>query len=107
MECRKSYSAQVNATKAQVSDSPVTVGAIIAYNQGGAVGYIQMFFQPSTSVTVGTTVPDKVIPMPATGGFVLSFDDGWYVGGTGLTIACTTTRTGSTNSTTDIFMAME
>lgn len=106
MENRGAYSASNTGTKAEVSAVPVRIGSIILYNTTAAVAYLQIFCTPAASVTVGTTAPNWVIPMPATGGLTLTFPDGWSLGGTGLTIAATTTRTGSTGATTDVFFTV-
>lgn len=104
MECRGAYSAQVNATKAEVSAVPVRIGGLVLKNTTAGDAYVQMFDLPSASVTVGTTAPRHVIPLLSSGGLTLSIPDGWFLGGSGLTIACTTTRTGSTNAAVDVFL---
>ena len=105
-EGRSEYSAAVTSTKAEVSAVPVRILGIVLLNNAAAATYLQMFFQPASGVTVGTTAPDHVIPMPTSGGIALSFPDGWFLGGSGLTLASTTTRTGSTTATTDVSLIM-
>jgi hypothetical protein len=106
-EARQKYSASVNATKAEVdANNAVRVFGIVLLNNVAAIGYLQMFFKPAASVTVGTTTPDMVIPLPSSGGLTLSFPDGWLLGGSGLTLAGTTTRTGSTNNAIDVVLVM-
>lgn len=103
---RNKYSASVNATKAEVSATPVTIQSLTLLNNVAAIGYLQMYFQPASGVTVGTTVADMVIPLPASGGVSITLPEGWFLGGSGLTIAGTTTRTGSTNNAIDVAIIM-
>lgn len=103
---RNKYSASVNATKAEVSATPVIIRSLTLLNNAAAIGYLQMFFQAASGVTVGTTVPDMVIPLPASGGVSITLPDGWFLGGSGLTIAGTTTRTGAVSSATDVAIVM-
>lgn len=104
---RNKYSASVNATKAEVSAVPVTIRSITLLNNVAAPGYLQMFFQPASGVTVGTTVADFVVPLPTSGGVSITLPGGWYLGGSGLTIAGTTTRTGNTNNAIDVAIMMD
>lgn len=101
------YSAQVNATKAEVSATSGTIlMAMALLNTTSAVAYLQMFFKPASEVTVGTTAPDHVIPLPASGGISWPLLGGWYLPGAGLTIAGTTSRSGSTNAAIDVSLVM-
>lgn len=103
---KNKYSASVNATKAEVSAVPVRLLSITLLNNVASPGYLQMFFLPASSVTVGTTTPDFVIPLPTSGGVTINLDDGWLLGGSGLTIAGTTTRTGNTDNAIDVALVM-
>lgn len=106
-EARRKYSASVNATKAEVdANSPVRIFGMVLLNNVAAIGYLQMFFHPASGITVGTTAPDMVIALPASGGAALSFPDGWYLTGDGLTLAGTTTRTGAVNNAIDVSLIM-
>lgn len=97
------YSASVTGTKAQVSAVPVNIGAYHILNNAAAISYVQCFYKLATDVTVGTTVPDVVIPLPASGGATLNFEGGWLTRGP-LTLAVTTTRGGSTTATADVVL---
>jgi hypothetical protein len=99
------YSAQVAATLATVSVVPVRVISLALLNTTAAVAYLQMFFRES-GVTLGVTAPDMVIPLPANGGLALTIPDGWWLGGTGLIIAGTSTRTGATGAAIDVALVM-
>lgn len=97
------YSAAVTGTKAQVSAVPVNIGAYQLLNNAAAPTYLQVFYKLAADVTVGTTAADVVIPLPTSGGATLFFDDGWLTRGP-LTLAATTTRTGSTTATVDVVL---
>ena len=96
------YSASVTGTKAQVSAVPVDIGAYHLLNNIAGITYLQVFYKLAADVTVGTTVPDIVIPLPASGGATLNFEGkGWRTRGP-LTLAATTSRTGSSTATVDV-----
>lgn len=97
------YSASVTGTKAQVSAVPVEIAAYHILNNDAAIRYVQCFFKLAADVTVGTTVADVVIPLPSSGGATLSMEKGWLTRGA-LTLAVTTTRTGSTTGTADVVL---
>ena len=96
------FSASVTGTKVQVSAVPVDIGAYHMLNNAAAITYVQVFYKLAAAVTVGTTVPDVVIPLPVSGGATINFSgSGWRTKGP-LTLACTTTRTGNSTATVDI-----
>ena len=98
------YSASVTGTKAEVSAVPVDIGAYHILNNAAAISYVQVFYKLAADVTVGTTVADVVIPLPASGGATLNFEGkGWRTRGP-LTLAVTTTRTGSSTATADVVL---
>jgi hypothetical protein len=72
-----------------------TIGLIEIANTTAAIAYVQFFWLAAASVTLGTTVPNFVIPVPASGGVVLPFDGSWLTGGTAWSYASTTTATGN------------
>jgi hypothetical protein len=101
------YSASLTGTKAQIKGSAGQLYGWTIVNNGSALCYVQVFNKASASVTVGTTAPDFVIPIPAPSsgtngaGIAQTLDLGIAMG-TGITVACTTTRTGSTTVTCDV-----
>lgn len=101
------YSVSLTSTKEQVKGSAGQIYGWTIMNNGSALCYVQVFNKLSTNVTVGTTTPDFVIPVPAPAsgtngaGLVQAIDLGIAMS-TGITIACTTTRTGSTSATSDV-----
>ena len=86
----------ISNTVTTISDSPTEIGMIEVGNTTAAVAYIQIFWLASGSVTLGTTVANATLIVPASGGIVLPFDGGWKTGGTAWSIASTTTATGNT-----------
>jgi hypothetical protein len=99
------FSASVNATKAQVKGSAGQVYGWNIVNNTAAIAYCQVFNLASASVTVGTTTPDYVIAIPGnstTGAGNAMLGEIGIAHSTGITICCTTSRTGSTNAACDV-----
>ncbi len=85
-------------TAVQVSAVPVDIGAYHILNTTAAIAYIQVFYALAASVTLGTTVANFVIALPASGGATINFDGkGWRTRGP-LTIASTTSPTNNTTA---------
>lgn len=85
-----SASVQIKATGAQLC-------ALNVVNTTGATAYLQVFGKPAATVSVGTTPPDWVLRIPGTGSIALDFSTPMFISsGTGLSVAGTTTSTGST-----------
>ena len=95
------YSGTSSSTKAELSKNAVKVTAISLLNKEAAVTYFQIFNLLGASVTVGTTAPLLSIGIPASAGLTLNLSDALPLGGSGLTIASTTTRAGSTTAGVD------
>ena len=82
---------------------PTDISIMELSNTTAAIAYLQIFWVLAGSVTLGTTVPDVVIGLPANGGAVLKFEgEGWHTGGTSWSMAGTTTRTGLTQALIDV-----
>jgi hypothetical protein len=64
-------------------------------NPNSGIAYIQIFNVVSGSVTLGTTTPTYVIPIPASASANVEFTNG-IAHGTAISAAVTTTATGST-----------
>jgi hypothetical protein len=99
------FSASVTATKQQVKATAGNVYGWQVINNTAALAYVQVFNLASASVTVGTTVPDYVIACPGnstTGAGNSIFLDLAISHTVGITIAATTSRTGSTGATCDV-----
>lgn len=101
---RPYFNDAVAGTKQEVSQGQNTVlYSLHLMNGTAATAYLQIFFKKAADVTVGTTVADFTIAIPtnAATDFVqeLAFPAGVGVAGsTGLTLAGTTTATGSTGA---------
>lgn len=79
------------------------LGGVTVYNPNGAVEYIQLFDALSGSVSLGTTVPKMVLPIPAT--TAVSLNPG-STGGvtffTGIAAAATTAAIGTSAPATGL-----
>lgn len=89
----------VDETEDQIKASAGQIYWIHAMNLTAAVLYLQFYNATAASVTVGTTTPDMTFAIPTQGdtngaGFTLSSPNGIELG-TAITIACTTTVSGS------------
>jgi hypothetical protein len=92
------YNAAVAGTVLQVSAVPVEIGAYHMLNTTAAIAYVQVFYLAAASVTLGTTVANFVIALPASGGATLNMEGrGWLTRGP-LSLAGTTTATGNTGA---------
>jgi len=94
-------SASTGGTATSIKASAGQLYAYHLFNTTAAAAYVQLFNVASGSVTLGTTVPDISIGIPASGGVTLNIDKGIPFG-TAISYACTTTRTGSTGATCDV-----
>lgn len=84
----------LTSTKVAVKASAGTFGGYMIYNPNASVTYIQVFDVASGSVTLGSTTPTYVIPIPAGAAANVEFTLGInHV--TAITLAATTTATGS------------
>jgi hypothetical protein len=92
-------------TKKAVKASAGTFGGYYAYNPNASAAYIQVFDVASASVTLGTTPPDLVFAIPATSAANLEITNGVNMA-TAMTLACTTTATGSTAPTTGLDLTL-
>jgi len=98
------FSAGVAATKTAIKATPCQVHGWHIVNQTAAEAFVQVFDKAAADVTVGTTVADYVIPLPASGGAVLPLNHVGLLHSIGLVIACTTTATGLTGAACDVLM---
>jgi hypothetical protein len=88
--------AQSTTVKA-VKSSAGQLGMLQCYNPNASQVYVQIFNVASGSVVLGTTAPTLSIPIAptSTGGYALS-NPGISLGGSGVSLAVTTTATGNT-----------
>jgi hypothetical protein len=96
-----SISSQTALTNTVVSAkaSAGQVGGHMFYNPNNAVSYIQVFNLATGSVTLGTTTPTLVIPLPPAAAANIEWANG-IAFGTAISFAATTTATGNTAPTT-------
>jgi|SRR6185369_2438884 len=98
------FKAAVAATKTPVKATPCQLHGWQIVNQTAAEAFVQVFDKADADISVGTTVPDYVIPLPASGGAVLPLNKVGFRHDIGLEIACTTTPTGSSGAACDVLM---
>lgn len=72
-------------------------------NTTGSAAYVQMFNAATAAgVTVGTTIPDRVLTLAASGSATDSIGGDGIDFSLGIVVASTTTATGSTGATTHV-----
>jgi hypothetical protein len=86
-------------TKVAVKASAGTFGGYMIYNPNAAAIYVQVFDVASGSVTLGSTTPTYVVTIPPAAGANVEFTLG-VNHATAITLAATTTATGSTAPST-------
>lgn len=96
-----SYTAALSSTKTAIDASAGNLYGYHIYNPNSVVIYIQCFNLASASVTVGSTTPSFVIVVPA-GGWADSSYPVPITFSTALTVAATTTASGSGAPTTGL-----
>jgi hypothetical protein len=84
----------LTTTKVAVKASAGTFGGYMVYSPNTVISYIQVFDVASGSVTLGSTTPTYVIPVPPGAGANVEFTAG-INHATAITLAATTTPTGS------------
>jgi hypothetical protein len=98
------FDADADNSAQTLVDKPSFLFKIIVENPNTAKAYVQLFDALAADVTVGTTVPNYVIPVFANSGTVddyavpMKFKNG-------ITYACTTTPTGSTDPTAGLVLS--
>lgn len=88
--------AALNATVQAIKTSAGQLGKVQCDNNNAAWTYIQIFNATTGNVTLGTTAPAGIVPLAPSlsGGFALSLVGDQY--STAISVAATTTATGST-----------
>ncbi len=93
------FNSGLTSTKQAVNASGGNLYGYHIYNPNSVTSYVQFFNLASASVTVGSTTPNMVLAVPAGGwadGAGMSTPIGFA---TAMTVAATTTSTGSGNPT--------
>jgi len=76
----------------------------VLVNTTAAIAYLQVFWLAAASVTLGTTAPDVVIPLPASGGVSIPFEgEGWHTASK-FSVAGTTGRTNNVQALVDVVL---
>ena len=90
-----------NATVRNIGSDQVIFLSYLLHNNDSATRWLQVFFRPASEVVLGTTAPDMTILVGASQSILgsLTDDESNIRQGTGLSVACTTTETGSTAPT--------
>ena len=105
---RNIYSGSVTGTVIAISSRTCVFSSIQFLNTTAAVAYLQVFNLPAASVTIGTTAPVASFGVAASGTQTIPFPrDGWFVGGSGCSVAGTTTSAGSTGASQDVNIVYE
>jgi hypothetical protein len=81
-------------TAVSVKASAGQLGGYMMYNPNPSAAYVQVFNVASGSVTLGTTTPTYVIPLPGNAAANIEMGNG-IAHGTAISVAATTTPTGS------------
>ena len=85
-----------------------TFRAIEFHNTTAAVAWVQVFNKPSASVTLATDPPLQSYALDANQIRTIHLPKkGWILNGTGITIAGTTTRNGSTGAAVEYNILMD
>lgn len=84
--------------KAAVKAAATILYSITITNAQAAVAFIQLFNVALAGVTLGTTVPDFEVSIPANSSLTLSWMDRGLNFSTALTVGSTTTEKGATGS---------
>lgn len=99
---KQMYAAQTTTVRTVKGTAGTWGGYGTIYNPNASVAYVQVFdVATATTVTLGTTVPDMIIPIPAGSAANMEIVNGVNMAN-GIKLACTTTATGSTAPSTGL-----
>lgn len=88
------FNAALSTTVSALKSTPGRVTSYEIYNPGNALAYVQFFDAKAADVTLGTTVPVWIVPVPAGGRAVGPNDMLRFQ--VAISMAAATTATGST-----------
>lgn len=83
-------------TVTDISTTSVPFLGYLLSNPNASNVFVQVFYAPAADVTLGTTPPDTIIKMGSDGAVAWDFEEPRGKDGSGLSVAATTTATGST-----------
>lgn len=95
----------VSTTVRSIKTSQAKLYGWVVHNPNGAVSWLQVFDRPSTQVMLGTTPPALTVKVGADGSVVQEQVNPVNMSA-GLSIAATTTETGSTAPTTGLSVSV-
>jgi hypothetical protein len=84
------HSVDLDESEEEVSDEAVSVLGYYIYNAAATTRFVKFFNDTAANVTVGTTVPDITLPIPAGAAANLHLSPSSWVFGDGLCVAATT-----------------
>jgi hypothetical protein len=92
------YGALTGLSTTDVKATAGFVGKVHCYNPNATVAYVQVFNVVHGSVTLGTTVPTDIVAIApsTTDGWIADYGAGVNLGGSGISVAATTTYGGLT-----------
>ena len=93
--------ALLGTTVREIKGSQTNFYGYVVHNPNAAVAWVQVFNLPAADVTLGTTAPSYTIKTGADGGLAQEFVNPINMK-SGLSVAATTTETGSTANTTGL-----
>lgn len=96
------FNAAVAATKVVVNSRECLIHGLVVVNQTAAEAFLQVFDALTANVTVGTTAPDWVIPIPASGGVVIPLSSVGFQHLKGVIIAGCTSPTNNVGAALDV-----
>jgi hypothetical protein len=76
-------------------------------NTTAAVAYLQVFDKPAADVVLGTTAPKFAVRLGANEAILWPIEMAIDVGGTGISVAGTTTPTGNTTAAISVLLLVE
>jgi hypothetical protein len=83
-------SIDIDETEEQIKATGGRVGVLYAFNRSASIMYLKFYDATAASVTVGSTTPVLVLPIPSGSGFTWNLSPQGMQFGTAITVAATT-----------------
>lgn len=90
--------------KTTVKATQCMVHGLVVVNQTAAEAFLQVFDALLANVTLGVTVPDYFVPIPASGGVVIPLSNAGFQHFIGVVIGCTTGASNGVGAACDVTM---
>lgn len=97
------YGVGVAGTVQQIKADAGEIYVLKLRNTTGAAAYLQIFGKKAADVSLGTDTPQAVIPLGANEVVAIPMPVPLYIGPAGISVAGTTTATGSSGAAIDVF----